>query len=376
MRTTRTDPAAIGQTIAAGILPAGVGAAVQTMMRTGGVPGVSLAVVSRDDLLLAAGWGLADRAANRSASASTSYLWFSMTKIVTATAALRLVDEGRLDLDAPVREYVDDLQAPGRTQPTVRQLLTHTAGLANPMPIRWAHLATVDGPEPGTLLRRVMGAARAYRFPVGKSARYSNIGYLALGQVLTAAAQQPFEDYVQQSVLQPAGMTHTGFTYPAATDRATGYVKAPGIADPVLRRLLPPGVAGNRHGPYLALNPFYVDGPAYGGLVGHVLDVGRFARMHLRDGEIDGHRILDPRTARSMRSIDHPGKPFDHGIGWFRRPTNSAGNWAEHFGAGAGFWNLIRLYPDHNLGVVIMTNSTTTYDFEPLLALLAGASWS
>ena len=376
MRTTGTDPGGIGETIAVGTPPSGVSAAVKTMMRKGGVPGVSLAVVSRDRVLLAGGWGLADRSANRSASASTAYLWFSMTKIVTATAALRLADEGRLDLDAPVGEYVDYLQAPGNRQPTVRQLLTHTAGLGNPLPIRWAHLAASEGPEPEALLRRVMERRNAYRYPVGQSARYSNVGYLALGQVITAAARMPFEAYVEQSVLRPVGMDHTGFTYPAAADRATGYVKAPRVADPVLRRLLPHGVAGNRHGPYLALNPFYVDGPAYGGLVGDVMDAGRFLRMHLGDGEIDGHRVLDPRTARSMRSIAHPGKPFNHGTGWFRRPTKSPGSWVEHYGTGAGFWNLMRLYPDRGLGVVIMTNSTTSYDFEPVLALLAGASWS
>jgi CubicO group peptidase (beta-lactamase class C family) len=377
MRTTGTDRGGIGETIAFGTPPPrGVSAAVKTMMRKGGVPGVSLAVVSSSGVLLAGGWGLADRAANRSASASTAYLWFSMTKIVTATAALRLADEGRLDLDAPVGEYVDYLQAPGDRQPTVRQLLTHTAGLGNPLPIRWAHLAGATGREPEALLRRVMERGRAYRFPVGKSARYSNVGYLALGQIITTAARMPFEAYVEQSVLRPVGMDHTGFTCPAAAERATGYVKAPRIVDPALRRLLPPGVAGNRHGPYLALSPFYVDGPAYGGLVGDVIDAGRFLRMHLGDGEIDGHRILDPQTARSMRGIAHPGKPFNHGTGWFRRSTRSSGSWVEHYGTGAGFWNLMRLYPDRGLGVVIMTNSTTSYEFEPVIALLAGASWS
>ena len=376
MRTTGTDPSGIGETIAAGTPPSGVSAAVKTMMRKGGVPGVSMAVVSRNRVLLAGAWGLADRAANRSASTSTAYLWFSMTKIVTATAALRLADEGRLDLDAPVGEYVDYLQAPGHRQPTVRQLLTHTAGLGNPLPIRWAHLATATGPEPEALLRRVMERRHAYRYPVGQSARYSNVGYLALGQLITTAARMPFEAYVQQFVLRPVGMDHTGFTYSTAADRATGYVKAPRVADPVLRRLLPHGVLGNRHGPYLALNPFYVDGPAYGGLVGDVMDAGRFLRMHLRDGETDGHRVLDPRTARSMRIIAHPGKPFDHGTGWFRRPTQSPESWVEHYGSGAGFWNVMRLYPDRGLGVVIMSNSTTSYDFEPVLALLAGASWS
>jgi CubicO group peptidase (beta-lactamase class C family) len=376
MRPTRTDPGETAETIAVGMPPNGLSAAVKTMMRKGGVPGVSLAVVSPDRVVLAGGWGLADRSANRSASASTAYLWFSMTKIVTATAALRLADEGRLDLDAPVREYVDYLRAPGNRQPTVRQLLTHTAGLGNPLPIRWAHLAEAKGPEPEALLRRVTGRGRTYRYPVGESARYSNVGYLALGQVITAATRMPFETYVQQSVLRPVGMDHTGFSYSTTADRATGYVKAPRIADPALRRLLPHGVAGNRHGPYLALNPFYVDGPAYGGLVGDVIDAGKFLRMHLCDGEIDGHRVLDPQTARSMRRIDHRGKPFNHGTGWFRRPTKSPERWVEHFGAGAGFWNVMRVYPDRGLGIVIMSNSTTTYDFESVFAHLAGASWS
>ena len=57
-------------------------------------------------------------------------------------------------------------------------------------------------------------------------------------------------------------------------------------------------------------------------------------------------------------------------------PTKHPDHWVEHFGAGAGFWNVMRLYPDQGLGVVLMSNSTTTYDFEPLFALLAGASWS
>src|SRR5829696_7826487 len=200
MRTTGTEPGGIGETITVGTPPSGASAAVKAMMRKGSVPGVSLAVVSSSGVLLAGGWGLADRSANRSASASTAYLWFSMTKIVTGTAALRLADEGRLDLDALVGEYVDYLQAPSDRQPTVRQLLTHTAGLGNPLPIRWAHLAGATGPEPEALLRRVVGRGRAYRYPVGESARYSNVGYLALGQVITAAARMPFETHVQQSV--------------------------------------------------------------------------------------------------------------------------------------------------------------------------------
>jgi CubicO group peptidase (beta-lactamase class C family) len=375
MGTTDSSPGALRQSITAGRPPDGMTAAVSSMMRRGSVPGLSLVVVARERVLLAAGYGLADLAANTPATASTSYLWFSMSKIVTATAALRLVDEGRLDLDAPVGEYVDYLRSPGKTQPSVGQLLNHTAGLGNPLPVRWAHPADADPPAPEALLRRLMVRRRTYRYRVGQAARYSNIGYLAAGEIITSAAGKPFTAYVHESVLGPLRMDHTGFAYPEAAVKAAGYVKAPRIADPLLRHLFPAGIAGARYGRYLSLNPFYVDGPAYGGLVGDALDAGRFLRLHLGDGELDGARVLAPQSARLMRTIDHLGKPFDHGTGWFRRPTSSPQVWVEHFGSGAGFWNVMRLYPDRGLGVVVMSNSTSMYNFEPLFALLAAASW-
>lgn len=376
MTIIRSHPGAPVEQISAGTPPDGVTHAIGTMMATSKIPGLSLAVVNRERVLLAAGYGLADRAAPMPATASTAYLWFSMTKIVTATAALRLADDGHLDLDAPVDGYLDYLRAPGSTQPTVRQLLNHTAGLGNPLPIRWVHPAGAAAPDPEALLRRLMRRRRAYRFPVGQSARYSNVGYLAAGQIIATAAGMPFEAYVHHNVLRPLGMDRTGFHLPAGPGSATGYVKAPRIADPLLRRLLPDGIVGDRHSGYLALKPFAVDGPAYGGLIGDVVDAGRFLRMHLRDGELDGTRILAPHTVRRMRTIDQPGKRFDHGIGWFRRPINAPGRWVEHLGTGAGFWNIMRLYPERGLGIVAMSNSSTGYDIEPLCALLAGASWS
>ena len=376
MKATDTRPGALTARITAGTPPDGMTDAVHALMRSNAIPGLSMAVVDRDGVLIAGGFGLADRGMNRPATASTSYPWFSMTKVVSATAALRLADEGRLDLSAPAVEYVGCLRTRGSALPTVRQLLTHTAGLNNPLPIRWVHRPAEDAPDPETLLCELMSRRRAYRYPVGRSARYSNVGYLALGQIIAAVSGMPFTEYVTRAVLRPAGMAHTGFRHADDSDRATGYMRTPKVADPLLRRLLPGGIAGHRDGPYLTLNDFAVDGPAYGGLIGDVLDAGRFLRLHLREGELDGIRILSSAAARRMTAIDHAGKPFHHGIGWFRRPTDTTERWVEHFGTGAGFWNVMRLYPDRGIGVVVMTNSSTSYDFEPLFALLAGASWS
>ena len=145
-------------------------------------------------------------------------------------------------------------------------------------------------------------------------------------------------------------------------------MRAPRVVDPVLRRVLPAGIAGPRHGDQLSLRPFLVNGAAYGGLVGSVADAARFARLHLRDGELDGARVLSVESARQMRQIRWPGKRFDHGLGWFRKPVDDPARpeFVEHFGAGAGFWNAMRLYPTENLGMVVMANTTQPYDVDAL----------
>lgn len=371
-RRDRGAPMTIAASVS-GSEPAGLRDAVDTLMREGHVPGLSLAVVDRDRELLAGGFGAASLGGAVPATSMTAYLWFSMSKIVTATAALRLADDGVLDLDAPLHEYVEFLRAPGQRQPTTRQLLNHTSGLRNPMPVRWVHPAGSQGQDAEALLHRLMSRRRAYRYPVGESARYSNVGYLAAGHVMSVASGEPFEGYVQRAVLDPAGMSRTGFRYRSEAVAATGYVRAPALTHPLLRAVLPNGIVGPRYDGYLSLNRFFVDGPAYGGLVGDVHDAGRFLQLHLNDGQIDGRRITTAESARAMRVLDQSGKPFDHGIGWFRRPSTRPGDWVEHFGAGAGFWNVMRLYPERGIGIVVMTNSTTTYDFEPLFALLTDA---
>ena len=114
---------------------------------TGTVAGLSVSVVKGDRLVWAKGFGFADLATGRPASPQTSYLWFAMTKIVTATAVMCLAEGGKLDLDAPADEYFRGFKVVSQPVPvTVRQLLNHSSGLANPLPIRWIRPA--DAPTP------------------------------------------------------------------------------------------------------------------------------------------------------------------------------------------------------------------------------------
>ena len=117
-------------------------------------------------------------------------------------------------------------------------------------------------------------------------------------------------------------------------------------------------------------SPVPLDGAPYGGLVGSPEDAARFLRMHLRGGEIDGTRVISEESALEMRRIDATGRRFDLGLGWFV-PANARTAdppFVEHLGAGAGFFNVMRLYPTLGVGAVVMGNSTK-YDLDAAAAL-------
>ena len=90
----------------------------------------------------------------------------------------------------------------------------------------------------------------------------------------------------------------------------------------------------------------------YGGLIGTVTDAARLAAAHVA-GPWDAHRVLAHDNLESMRTICAGGKPFDHGIGWFRKPADAhrTQSFVEHYGTGAGFWNAMRIYPESRLAV-------------------------
>jgi CubicO group peptidase (beta-lactamase class C family) len=191
-----------------------------------------------------------------------------------------------------------------------------------------------------------------------------------LAQAIERAAGRRFEDFVRSTVLEPAAMSSTGYAVRAGEDLATGYIRLARPLTPLLRGVVPGFVVGERHGEQVALRPFRVAGAGYGGLIGTAPDAARLLRLHLGDGQIDGRRVLAAETARSMRRIDTPGKPFDLGLGWFRRAADrdATPTFVEHWGTGGGFWNAMRLYPDLGLGIVVMANTTRPYDHSALMS--------
>jgi CubicO group peptidase (beta-lactamase class C family) len=347
---------------------------------TGAIPGLSVAVVKGDRLVWARGFGFADLATSTPATPQTSYLWFSMTKTVTATAVVRLAEDGKLDLDAPADECYRGLKVVSQPTPvTVRHLLSHSSGLANPVPIRWVYPAVDPVPDRRTFVELLLGKNRKLGFTPGERASYSNLGYLVLGEVIAEVTGKSYEDHVREEVLSPLGMERTGFQYPDGAGgggAAAGYQPLWKPLTPLFRAALPRGIVGPRQGRYVSFEPFYVKGPAYGGLVGSVQEAARFLMLHLNGGEMNGTRLLSAESAAEMRRVTPRGGKRDFGLGWFRsheaegrRPA-----FVEHLGGGAGFWNVMRIYPEESLGIVLMGN-TTSYDHESVCDAIVGVPW-
>jgi CubicO group peptidase (beta-lactamase class C family) len=346
---------------------------------TGAVPGLSVSVVKGDHLVWTEGFGFADLATASRATPQISYLWFSMTKIVTATAVMRLAEGGNLDLDAPADEYFRGFKVVSQPTPvTVRHLLSHSSGLANPLPVRWVRPADTPAPNHSAFVGRLLAKHRSLKSVPGERAGYSNLGYLVLGEVISAITGVSYEEYVCEEILVPLGMHRTGFAYqePAGRGAATGYQPLWRPLTPLFKAALPRGVVGPRQGRYVSFNPFYVKGPAYGGLIGSVDEAARFLLLHLNGGQTSGTRLLSAESVAEMRLITPRGGKRDFGLGWFRsleargrRPA-----FVEHLGGGAGFWNVMRIYPEELLGVVVMGN-TTSYDHESVCNAIVSVPW-
>jgi CubicO group peptidase (beta-lactamase class C family) len=133
---------------------------------------------------------------------------------------------------------------------------------------------------------------------------------------------------------------------------------------------------GPREGRYVSFRPFYVKGAAYGGLLGGVEEASRFVRLHLGGGQTDGTRLLSEEAVAEMRTIVPRGGKRDFGLGWFRSHQDGTRRpaFVEHLGGGAGFWNVMRLYPEESLGVVVMGN-TTSYDHDSVCDAVASVTW-
>jgi CubicO group peptidase (beta-lactamase class C family) len=189
-----------------------VGELVEAVLGGSTLPGMSVAVTNRDGLVAEAGFGLADIARNEPVTTGTRFEIGSIGKSFTAVALLQLVEDGRLDLSAPVTEYLAWFDAGPGPEITPHQLLTHTAGL-----IEGSDLSADSRFDVWALRREARADPGRYH--------YSNVGFRVLGYVLEELTGRPYPDAIRERILEPLGMADADAAITHETRRrlAVGY---------------------------------------------------------------------------------------------------------------------------------------------------------
>ena len=300
----------------------------------GRVAGLAVAVIHGSDTLLMKSYGKADLEWNVPMSTDAVFEIGSVTKQFTAAAVLKLRDEGKLDLDADLTDYLPDYPTQGHRIP-VRRLLDHTSGIKGATEMAaFREIMTRELPRDSLV---TLIAAEPFDFPPGEALIYNNSAYILLGLIIEKVSRMSYEDYVEEALFAELGMHRSSYcsNTEVVPRRAHGY------------RLTNEGLARasylNHTWPYAA-----------GSLCSTIGDLVTWLRA------LHGGRVLPEASYQDMITPGRleDGTPLRYAMGLARTPDPRGRPAIHHGGAiSSGFRSDTRYYPDDDLLVVMLVNT-------------------
>ncbi|TCS93089.1 serine hydrolase domain-containing protein [Hazenella coriacea] len=302
------------------------------------VPGAIVSIVKDGKVQLVDGYGYADLEQKKPVVGETTVFRVgSISKAFAATATMQLVDQGKLDLHQDIQSYISSYQIEKSYQQpiTLHHLLTHTAGLDE-----WLHaLQTTDEKQLGTSGEYLAHSFPKRIYPPGVQAQYSNHGLGMVGGVIEERTGKSFEEYMQQSILQPLQMKQSSFQF---------------------KENVVPNLAKSYQYTGVQFNPIqyghpYV--PAAGSLNTTAPNMANFMLAHLQKGKFQGQQIISEKSAALMHQTQFTKHPQLPGIAYGLFEVNKNGLRAITHGGGIdGFQSMMYLVPEKELGIFISTN--------------------
>lgn len=321
-------------------------AVIETAMRRHDVPGASVAVMKNGEVSWAKGYGLADTEHDITVNSETVFDAASIAKPVTAWGIMTLVEDGRLDLDAPISQYVTRWHLPpseyNEDMVTARRILSHTAGLSTDGDVGvdpGAYVPTIEEAMDGAVLgMRTLHIA----YPPGEDYHYSSVGYTLLELAVEEITGQPFAEYMQHEILDPLGMRNSSYGLTAEL-RAHAAIAHDWYNNP--------------------LPEYQYSTQAQGGLRTTPTDLALFMAAHIPgpNGEPIGRNVISPE---SVAEILTP-VPFANeaesshviGLGFDLIMDGDTLIAARKTGDHRGFKPIIAMDFQNNEGIAIMSNS-------------------
>jgi len=302
------------------------------------IAGATVAVVKDGKLLFSKGYGYSDVASKKPVLPdATLFRPGSISKLFTWTAVMQMYEQGKLDLDADVNQYLDFKIPDAFGAPiTLKHIMTHTAGFEEQV----KDLFSVGNVTPnlGEYLKTHI-PDRIY--PPGTTPAYSNYATALAGYIVERVSGQPFSDYVAEHIFKPLQMNRSTFVQPLPSEMvpnmSSGY-KLASDSEPV---------------PFEVVVPF----PA-GSLSSTAADMSQFMLAHLQEGQLGGAQILKPETARLMHSrlfaLDPAANAMCYG---FYEESRNGQRIIGHGGDTIAFHSDLHLIPDTGVGFFVSYNS-------------------
>ncbi len=301
------------------------------------VTGLSIALVDNQKVVWSQGFGYADKQAKIKATEDTVYHLGSIAKVLTATAAMQLAEQGKMDISQPLQKYLPEFSFKSRFGDTDKvtplNIMTHHSGL----PANWVLGMSVRHPEPFTnVVAAVKDEYLAY--PPDYVFAYSNLGVTLLGAAIGKVSGEGYAPYMDKHLLRPLEMNHSAF---AQVIPGKSYDKGKEVEAIPLRDL-----------------------PS-GGLNSSASDITHFMQMVFADGSYNGNQIVKAETLHKMLTVHSGNLPLDFdfkmGLGWMLSGVDvpGAGTVASHGGSTLNYHSVMAVLPQQKLGVVVLSNSTT-----------------
>jgi CubicO group peptidase (beta-lactamase class C family) len=306
---------------------------IQTQMARNGIPGVSIAITQGTKVVYLKSYGMAD--ARRTLRPDTPMYIGSTSNSFTALAVMQLVEQGKLELDAPVQRYVPWFtladEAAARAI-TVRHLLNHTSGLSDLQYVEIGRLSDTASIEEGV---RDLRAARPVD-PVGTKFHYFNPGYATLGLIVEKVSGLPYTKYIQQNILQPLGMTQTYLDLESAQRAGLAHGHSLMFGFPVQRN-----------------QPFRQYALPDGFIISTSSDLAHYLIALGNGGVYQGKHILSQAGMRSLFT-GYPPAPF-YAKGWMIGQHRGL-KLIHHGGANEFFKHEFLMLPERGIGLSVLVN--------------------
>lgn len=311
---------------------------VTSQIQSRQIPGVTIAIVYKDSIVWKKAYGKASLTPVQATTSDTLFPLGALTKPFTASAIMKLWQEGKIDLDSALARYLPDFEIQGyhptKNPITVRQLLNHTSGL--PQDAAFPYWNDLEFPLFPAIWQTIKGQQLVYK--PGTTWKYSHLGYAILGKIVEVASGQEYSDFVQKNMLDPLIMTSTTFRPHTVKDKKLSQ----GFTDLSQGR---------------KIIPFYdLKGmKAALGIYSNVEDMGRFASFFLSpDDPLNVLRLSSRRYMTQSSLTINP--QMGYGLGFAVRREKDA-VFIEHPGSMPGSSCYLSMSPKNRCAVIIMCNS-------------------